>query len=143
MSSNFEELPLVTVYGVSVLPYILNPLIVTVRASVSALEYAASKGLPVFVAGEINQTDVNSQPDMNNLYPTGTICSVEMNQSIRLPDGSLRIVLMGLSRAKIESLENILLFLPLGFFLSRFNKLRFTNFLLISYVCKKLLLEEL
>ena len=107
MSSILEELPLVTVYGVSVLPYILNPLIVTVRASVSALEYAASKGLPVFVAGEINQTDVNSQPDMNNLYPTGTICSVEMNQSIRLPDGSLRIVLMGLSRAKIESLENV------------------------------------
>ncbi|MDO4218619.1 MAG: endopeptidase La [Synergistaceae bacterium] len=107
MNHNIEDLPLVTVYGVSVLPHILNPLIVTVRASVSALEYAASKGLSVFVVGEMHQADVNSQPEMDNLYSIGTICSVEMNQSIRLPDGSLRIVLMGLSRAKIESLQDV------------------------------------
>lgn len=87
--------PIVPVRDMVIYPGVVSPIFVTRQQSIRALEEANSRGRMVFVTAHKNAftdafTDSVSEED---LYKIGTLCKIL--QSIRLPDGTLKVVLEG------------------------------------------------
>ena len=100
-------MPLIAVSGVTVLPHILNPLAITKRESITAIENAVKSRREVFVVTEKFPIDDDTMLEPKILYKVGIVCGIDTEQLIHLPDGSLRVVLMGICRAKLLSLQYI------------------------------------
>ncbi|MFV9989252.1 MAG: endopeptidase La [Coxiella endosymbiont of Dermacentor nuttalli] len=95
------ELPLLPLRDVVVFPYMVIPLFVGRSESVKALEIAMSQDKQVFL---VAQKDANNDlPGKKDLYEIGTIATVL--QLLRLPDGTVKVLVEGLARAKLIHLE--------------------------------------
>lgn len=94
------ELPLLPLRDVVVFPYMVIPLFVGRSESVKALEIAMSQDKRVFL---VAQKDANNDlPGKKDLYEIGTIATVL--QLLRLPDGTVKVLVEGLARAKLMHL---------------------------------------
>lgn len=95
-----DVLPLLPVRDVVIFPYMIIPLAVGREKSIRALEEAMSKEhLILLVAQKKMQTE---NPRINDIYQVGTIS--EILQLLKLPDGTIKILVEGLERAKIEGI---------------------------------------
>ena len=95
-----DRLPVVALRDLVFFPYIVLPILVGRRRSVAALEEARDgDGLVLLVAQKNPATD---DPAAADLFRVGTIARVV--QITRLPDGTSRVVLEGLGRARIKRL---------------------------------------
>ena len=92
-----ERLPLLPVRDVVVFPYMILPLFVAREASVQAVETAMDNDQLVFLCAQ-KDTNVDA-PEAEDLYETGTVGMV-MRQ-LKLPDGRLKVLVQGISRAKV------------------------------------------
>ena len=90
-----ERLPLLPLREVVVFPYMTIPLLVGRLPSINAVEKAAARDRVLFVTAQ-KRGDV-ADPQHQELFETGTI--VRVLQLFRLPDGSMRVLVEGLSRA--------------------------------------------
>ena len=94
-----EELPLIALKNTVLFPKAVIPLIVQRPKSVGALEYAHSTDRLVFFATQKNiEDDVN----MKDIYTTGTIGRII--SVLKLPDGSSKVDIEGLVRARITEI---------------------------------------
>ncbi len=92
-------LPLLPVRDLVVFPYMIAPLRVSRRMSLEAVEAAlASEDRLVFIVAQRDASDEEPQPSA--LYRTGTV-GVIMRMR-RLSDDSLKILVQGLSRARVQ-----------------------------------------
>lgn len=91
-------LPLLPLRDIVIFPYMVVPLFVGRDRSKAALEYALEEKSLVFLVTQKNP-QVNS-PTERDLHRVGTIGSVI--QLLRLPDGTTKVLMEGLKRAKIE-----------------------------------------
>ncbi|MEW6282198.1 MAG: endopeptidase La [Candidatus Eremiobacterota bacterium] len=92
-----REVELMAVKEVVVFPHLILPLLVGREASVRALEEALAHERGLLV---VTQRDPGiEQPSRRDLYSVGTYCSIL--QALRLPEGGYRVVVQGLSRARI------------------------------------------
>lgn len=100
-SQNGTFLPLLPLKNVVLLPRSLNPIIVGRPASVRAVESALRSNKQVFVTAQKNP-DIEA-PTEDELFTVGTRAVIL--QVMRLPKGALKIIVEGLSRARIVKTE--------------------------------------
>ncbi|MGD8393994.1 MAG: endopeptidase La [Candidatus Eiseniibacteriota bacterium] len=95
-----ERLPLLPLRDIVIYPYMTIPLLVGRSQSVGAIEEAASGDRTIFCVSQ-RQADV-SDPEKQDLYTVGTVGRVL--QIFRLPDGTLRVLVEGICRARLKRL---------------------------------------
>jgi ATP-dependent Lon protease len=96
-----DRLPAIALRDLVFFPYMVLPLLIGRPKSVAALaEAKETEGLVMLVAQREPAVDA---PDPEDLFQVGTVARVV--QVASLPDGTARVVLEGLGRARLESLE--------------------------------------
>ena len=96
-----KKYPLLPLRDVVVFPHMVLPLFVGREKSISALD-AAMKGDRLIVL--VTQTDAQiAVPSKNDLYEVGTVS--EILQLLKLPDGTIKVLVEGLSRAYLTDLD--------------------------------------
>src|SRR6184192_2762401 len=82
---------------VVIFPYMMTPFVVGRESSVKALEEALAADKKIFLA---TQHDASiDEPKPNEIYQVGTI--VNIVQSLKLPDGNIKVLVEGIERGKI------------------------------------------
>lgn len=92
------EFPLLPLRGVIVFPYMVIPLDVGRERSVSAMEEAMVNNRMIVLAAQ-QQAKVN-EPEPQDIYSMGTMA--EVKQLLKMPDGTMRVLVEGLYRVRIE-----------------------------------------
>ena len=92
------ELPLLASRGIVVFPHMVIPLLVGRDKSVEAVEKAMMEEKKIIVATQKDETV--DQPAEDDIYQVGTVA--EVKQLVKLPNGMLKVIVEGLSRAKIQ-----------------------------------------
>ncbi|MDO8273285.1 MAG: endopeptidase La [Gammaproteobacteria bacterium] len=94
-------LPLLPLRDVVVYPQIVQPLFVGRPKSIKALEVAMSAGKQVLLVAQKSPSE--DDPSEQDIFEIGTVASIL--QLIRLPDGTVKVLVEGVSRARIKSVE--------------------------------------
>ena len=90
--------PVLPLRDIVVFPGMIVPLFVGREKSVKALEEVMRDDKHILVVTQKNAQDDDPSPD--EIYATGTIASVL--QLLKLPDGTVKVLVEGLRRAKID-----------------------------------------
>src|SRR5580693_6505180 len=100
--SDTKRLPMMPIRDVVIFPYMMTPFVVGRESSVRALEEAMAGDKQIFLA---TQHDASiDEPSPNEIYSVGTI--VNIVQSLKLPDGNIKVLVEGVERAKIVSVTD-------------------------------------
>jgi ATP-dependent Lon protease len=91
--------PILPLRDVVVYPYMVIPLFVGRRKSIKALEMAAQKDNQVLLTAQKNPVD--DDPAFEQLYETGVLSRIL--QLLKLPDGTLKLLVEGVQRAQIAN----------------------------------------
>jgi len=87
---------------VVIFPYMMTPFVVGRESSVRALEEAMAADKKIFLA---TQHDASvDEPRPNEIYSVGTI--VNIVQSLKLPDGNIKVLVEGVERARVISVSD-------------------------------------
>jgi len=97
-----EKLPLLPLRDVVLFPHMTVPLLVGRVPSVNAIEEAVAGNRILFATAQKRPDVVDPQKD--DLYRLGTV--VRVLQLFRLPDGTMRVLVEGLSRARVRRFLN-------------------------------------
>ena len=100
--SNKTSFPLLPLRDVVVYPQIVQPLFVGRLKSIKALEEAMSTDKQVLLVAQKNASD--DDPVGTQLFKIGTIATIL--QLIRLPDGTVKVLVEGLERAQILEIND-------------------------------------
>ena len=92
-------LPLLPLRDVVVYPQIVQPLFVGRPKSIKALEIAMASDKQVLLVAQKNASE--DEPGVDDLFSIGTVATIL--QLIRLPDGTVKVLVEGLERAKIKN----------------------------------------
>ena len=93
-----DKLPLLPLRDVVLFPHITVPLLVGRVASVNAIEEAVAGNRILFATAQKRPDVVD--PQKEDLYRLGTV--VRVLQLFRLPDGTMRVLVEGLHRARVR-----------------------------------------
>ena len=97
MRSTYPVLPL---RDIVVFPHMIVPLFVGRDKSVAALEAAMADDKEIFLVAQLDPA--NDDPSRDDLYDIGV--TAEVLQLLKLPDGTVRVLVSGKERAKLEGL---------------------------------------
>ena len=92
--TRYHMLPL---RDVVVFPHMVIPLFVGREKSIKALDEAVQAGKQIFLAAQHDATDDDPAPE--NIFGIGTVANIL--QLLRLPDGTVKVLVEGVSRAAI------------------------------------------
>src|SRR5436309_14961788 len=85
---------------VVIFPYMMTPFVVGRESSVRALEEALAADRKIFLA---TQHDASvDEPKATEIFQVGTIANIV--QSVKLPDGNIKVLVEGVERGKILQL---------------------------------------
>jgi ATP-dependent Lon protease len=96
------ELPLLPLRDVVVFPHMVIPLFVGRPKSIKALEVAMENGKSILLVAQ--QSAAKDEPSASDLYSVG--CVANILQMLRLPDGTLKVLVEGVQRVRIEEVED-------------------------------------
>ena len=99
-SASNLQFPLLPLRDVVVYPQIVQPLFVGRPKSIKALEVAMANDKQVLLVAQKNASD--DEPGADDLFSIGTIATIL--QLIRLPDGTVKVLVEGIARAMMERL---------------------------------------
>jgi ATP-dependent Lon protease len=100
--SDTKHLPMMPIRDVVIFPYMMTPFVVGRESSVRALEEAMAGDKKIFLA---TQHDASiDEPKPNEIYTVGTI--VNIVQSLKLPDGNIKVLVEGVERGKVVSVSD-------------------------------------
>ncbi len=92
-----RKLPMMPIRDVVIFPYMMTPFVVGRESSVRALEEALASDKKIFLA---TQHDASvDEPKANEIYQVGTV--VNIVQSLKLPDGNIKVLVEGIERGKV------------------------------------------
>jgi ATP-dependent Lon protease len=91
-----ETLPMVPLRDVVVFPHMMIPFVIGRQSSIRALDHAVARGKRIFLSAQHDATRDNPGPE--EIYTLGTVCSIV--QSLKLPDGNVKVLVEGLDRAR-------------------------------------------
>jgi len=93
------SLPVLPVRDIVVFPYMILPLFVGRDVSIKAIDHSLNTNRMVLL---LTQKDVNVEsPTPADLYSTGTVCMIM--RMLKLPDGRVKVLVQGLSKARAKS----------------------------------------
>lgn len=96
-----SSLPLLPLRDVVVYPQIVQPLFVGRPRSIRSLEIAMQSHKQVLLVAQKNASE--DDPGIKDIFSVGTIATIL--QLIRLPDGTVKVLVEGVTRARIRSVE--------------------------------------
>ena len=100
--SDTKRLPMMPIRDVVIFPYMMTPFVVGRESSVRALEEAMAADKKIFLA---TQHDASvDEPRPNEIYSVG--CVVNIVQSLKLPDGNIKVLVEGVERARVVSVAD-------------------------------------
>src|SRR6476661_5229022 len=96
-----SELPTLPLRDIVIYPFMIVPLFVSRDKSIKAVEEALKDNRMIVL---VSQKDVNKEdPVQDDLYETGTVAIIM--RMLKLPDGRIRILIQGLSRTRVDSVN--------------------------------------
>ena len=93
---SYDTLPIVPLRDVVVFPHMMMPFVIGRPSSTRALEHALSQDKRIFLAAQ--KDAANDDPNSNDIYTMG--CVANIVQSLRLPDGNVKVLVEGVERAR-------------------------------------------
>src|SRR3954453_22678804 len=96
-----ESYPVLPLRDIVVFPQMIVPLFVGRDKSVAALESAMAADKQIFLVSQLDPAE--DDPDRDALYDMGVIATVL--QLLKLPDGTVRVLVEGRHRATLKSLR--------------------------------------
>jgi ATP-dependent Lon protease len=93
-----ENIPLLPLRDLIIFPHMLMPLFVGREKSINALEDAMSKQSDIILAAQKDAKTNN--PETSDIYDVGTLGTII--QLLRLPDGTVKVLVEGKKRVKIK-----------------------------------------
>src|SRR5690625_386141 len=97
MTNNTIQSPLLALRGILVFPSMVIHLDVGRDKSIASLETAMMGDQTIFLASQKEVANENPQP--KEIYRVGTLAKI--NQMLKLPNGTIRVLVEGLYRAEI------------------------------------------
>ena len=97
--SDSKRLPMMPIRDVVIFPYMMTPFVVGRESSVRALEEALAGDKKIFLATQHDASVDEPRPD--EIFNVGTVANIV--QSLKLPDGNIKVLVEGVERAKIIS----------------------------------------
>jgi len=101
MSKKNLNIPLLPLRDVVIFPSVVTPLFVGREKSITALQSAMAGDKQIMLVAQ--KSAQQDDPKLGDLYPIGTLSTIL--QLIKLPDGTLKVLVEGNQRASIESLD--------------------------------------
>src|SRR5256886_12763641 len=96
-----NELPVLPLRDIVIYPFMIVPLFVSREKSIRAVDEALGENRMILLA---SQRDLDKEePTADDLYKVGTAAVIM--RMLKLPDGRIRILVQGLARAEIESVD--------------------------------------
>ena len=97
-----QIIPVLPLRDVVVFPYMVMPLFVGRPKSISSLDDAMQNNKKLLLVSQ-KQADLE-EPSIDDLYDVGTIANII--QLLKLPDGTVKVLVEGQQRAKIRKIED-------------------------------------
>ncbi|MBS1797665.1 MAG: endopeptidase La [Acidobacteria bacterium] len=95
------ELPVLPLRDIVIYPFMIVPLFVSRDRSIKAVDEALSQNRMIML---VSQKDVDKEePAQEDLFKVGTVAVIM--RMLKLPDGRIRILIQGLSRAHVEKID--------------------------------------
>lgn len=94
---DYREIPMLPLRGVLVFPYTVIHLDVGRKKSINAIEEAMLGNKEIFLATQ--KEAQNDDPDEEDIYEVGTVA--EIKQILKMPGGTMRVLVEGICRAKV------------------------------------------
>jgi ATP-dependent Lon protease len=88
--------PMVPIRDVVVFPFMMVPFVIGRQSSVLALESALEGDKKIYLATQMDASQDNPSPE--DIYEVGTVANIV--QSLKLPDGNIKVLVEGLRRAR-------------------------------------------
>ena len=98
-SGSIESYPVLPLRDIVVFPHMIVPLFVARDKSIRALEEVTKTDRPILLATQKNAGD--DDPTTDAIYSVGTLATVL--QLLKLPDGTVKVLVEGMTRAKVRS----------------------------------------
>lgn len=98
-----DDFPLVPLRGVTIFPNMIMHLDIGREKSINALDAAMVADRRIFLVTQKSTDD--DEPKREDLYKIGTIA--EIRQIIKIPDGNVRVLVEGITRAGIEEFYDV------------------------------------
>jgi ATP-dependent Lon protease len=92
----YETLPIVPLRDVVVFPHMMMPFVIGRPSSTRALEHALGKDKRIFLAAQHDAAVDEPQP--SDIFTMG--CVANIVQSLKLPDGNIKVLVEGIERAR-------------------------------------------
>ncbi len=92
-----EAYPILPLRDIVVFPHMIVPLFVGREKSIRALEEVMKADKPILLATQMNAAD--DDPATDTIFTTGTLATVL--QLLKLPDGTVKVLVEGQARAKV------------------------------------------
>src|ERR1017187_7053102 len=97
----YETLPIVPLREVVVFPHMMMPFVIGRPSSTRALEHALATDKRIFLAAQHDASVDDPQPA--DIYTMG--CVANIVQSLKLPDGNIKVLVEGVERARAVEWE--------------------------------------
>ena len=103
LSGDIRKLPMMPIRDMVIFPHMMTPFVVGRESSVRALEEALSADRKIFLA---TQHDASvDEPNADDIYETGTIGNIV--QSVKMPDGNIKVLVEGVERARATEVNDV------------------------------------
>jgi ATP-dependent Lon protease len=97
-----KRVPMMPVRDMVIFPEMMHPFIVGREASVRALEEALAGDKKIFLATQHDASVDDPKPE--EIYQVGTLANIV--QSVKLPDGNIKVLVEGTERARVVQVAN-------------------------------------
>ncbi|HEX5394008.1 MAG TPA: endopeptidase La [Rhodocyclaceae bacterium] len=97
------QLPLLPLRDVVVFPHMVIPLFVGRPKSIKALEMAMESGKSILLVAQ--KSAAKDEPETGDLYGIG--CIANILQMLKLPDGTVKVLVEGAQRAQVLNVEDL------------------------------------
>ena len=91
-----RKLPMMPIRDMVIFPYMMTPFVVGRESSVRALEEALTGDRKIFLATQHDASQ--DEPTPKDIFVTGTVGNIV--QSVKMPDGNIKVLVEGIERAK-------------------------------------------
>ncbi|MCC7121782.1 MAG: endopeptidase La [Gammaproteobacteria bacterium] len=103
MTDKASQLPVLPLRDVVVYPHMVIPLFVGRDKSIKALERAMDETKQILLVAQKSAADDNPSPE--DIHTIGTVSNIL--QLLRLPDGTIKVLVEGVQRARIVEFEDL------------------------------------
>ena len=102
LNGELRKLPMMPIRDMVIFPHMMTPFVVGRESSVRALEEALNGDRKIFLA---TQHDASvDEPNSDDIFATGTIGNIV--QSVKMPDGNIKVLVEGVERARATEVND-------------------------------------